>query len=52
MLRREKYAVKLYKNGGENKSGRIGNCRVVCNPRGYVSLGEKSEFKYNFIIKL
>lgn len=30
----------------------IGNCRVVCNPRGYVSLGEKSEFKYNFIIKL
>ena len=31
---------------------RIGNCRVVCNPRGYEQYGEKTGFRQDFIIDL
>lgn len=29
----------------------IGNCRVICNPRGYISLGEK-QFKSNYMTEI
>lgn len=28
----------------------IGNCRVICNPRGYVQLGEQSCYQNDFVI--
>ena len=46
--------IKLWCHGHIHSASdyRIGNCRIICNPRGYVKLGEHSGFIDNLIIEL
>lgn len=46
--------IKLWAHGHLHNSCdyMIGECRVICNPRGYISHGEETEFNPNLIVEI
>lgn len=46
--------IKLWCHGHSHTACdyQIGNCRIICNPRGYVSLGENTGFNKKFCVEV